>query len=217
MKKLSINMLIILAALTLAIGTCGFTLVSKHNADAALVKETKKAKDKLTEKNKLEKKVKKMQEKLEESVVGVSAETRAGDYSTIKSYMRPVFTWSSGKEYDSMRAGLINELGADSQFVKTYIPENIHIKVTGDQADNDIDINERNSEMQSIDLYPTTWKANGDVSYIVVVTYQPYIKKVDLNAEGMTKSQAFIELTMVNSDSGRKVTDVKGYAGIEDN
>lgn len=155
-------------------------------------------------------------EQVEKNIQGVSNQQLKEDRKLANLYFSPAFTWRSGDEYDLMRKRYINELGIDSQFVQNYLKENIRIEVTNKNIkNNDIDIQGLKSNFEEIVLYPTTWKADGSITYVGVIKYYVYKNNDDLNDKsGLLKSKALVEFTVEGQNAkDRHVTNVTAYAG----
>mgnify|MGYP000985642443 FL=1 len=155
-------------------------------------------------------------EQVEKNIQGVSNQQLKEDRKLANLYFSPAFTWRSGDEYDLMRKRYINELGIDSQFVQNYLKENIRIEVTNKNIkNNDIDIQGLKSNFEEIVLYPTTWKADGSITYVGVIKYYVYKNNDDLNDKsGLLKSKALVEFTIEGQNAkDRHVTNVTAYAG----
>ena len=94
--------------------------------------------------------------------------------------------------------------------------ENIRIEVTNKNIkNNDIDIQGLKSNFEEIVLYPTTWKADGSITYVGVIKYYVYKNNDDLNDKsGFLKSKALVEFTIEGQNAkDRHVTNVTAYAG----
>lgn len=155
-------------------------------------------------------------EQVEKNIQGVSNQQLKEDRKTANLYFSPAFTWRSGDEYDSIRKHYIESLGADSQFVQNYLKENIRIEVSNKSIkNNDIDIQGLKSNFEEIVLYPTTWKADGSITYVGVIKYYVYKNTDDLNDKsGLLKSKALVEFTVEGQNAkDRHVTNVTAYAG----
>lgn len=155
-------------------------------------------------------------EQVEKNIQGVSNQQLKEDRKTANLYFSPAFTWHSGDEYDSIRKHYIDSLGADSQFVQNYLKENIRIEVSNKNIkNNDIDIQGLKSNFEEIVLYPTTWKADGSITYVGVIKYYVYKNTDDLNDKsGLLKSKALVEFTIEGQNAkDRHVTNVTAYAG----
>ena len=155
-------------------------------------------------------------EQVEKNIQGVSNQQLKEDRKLANLYFSPAFTWRSGDEYDLMRKHYIDELGADSQFVQNYLKENIRIEVANKSIkNNDIDIQGLRSNFEEIVLYPTTWKADGSITYVGVIKYYVYKNNDDLNDKsGLLKSKALVEFTVEGQNAkDRHVTNVTAYAG----
>lgn len=155
-------------------------------------------------------------EQVEKNIQGVSNQQLKEDRKIANLYFSPAFTWRSGDEYDSIRKHYIESLGADSQFVQNYLKENIRIEVSNKNIkNNDIDIQGLKSNFEEIVLYPTTWKADGSITYVGVIKYYVYKNTDDLNDKsGLLKSKALVEFTIEGQNAkDRHVTNVTAYAG----
>lgn len=155
-------------------------------------------------------------EQVEKNIQGVSNQQLKEDRKTANLYFSSAFTWRSGDEYDSIRKHYIDSLGADSQFVQNYLKENIRIEVSNKNIkNNDIDIQGLKSNFEEIVLYPTTWKADGSITYVGVIKYYVYKNTDDLNDKsGLLKSKALVEFTIEGQNAkDRHVTNVTAYAG----
>lgn len=155
-------------------------------------------------------------EQVEKNIQGVSNQQLKEDRKLASLYFSPVFTWRSGDEYDSIRKRYIDSLGSDSQFVQNYLKENIRIDVANKNIkNNDIDIQGLRSNFEEIVLYPTTWKADGSITYVGVIKYYVYKNNNDLNDKsGLLKSKALVEFTVTGQNAkDRHVTNVTAYAG----
>ena len=155
-------------------------------------------------------------EQVEKNIQGVSNQQLKEDRKIANLYFSPAFTWRSGDEYDSIRKHYIESLGADSQFVQNYLKENIRIEVSNKNIkNNDIDIQGLKSNFEEIVLYPTTWKADGSITYVGVIKYYVYKNTDDLNDKsGLLKSKALVEFTVEGQNAkDRHVTNVTAYAG----
>ena len=94
--------------------------------------------------------------------------------------------------------------------------ENIRIEVANkDLKNNDIDIQGLKSNFEEMVLYPTTWKADGTITYVGVIKYYVFKNTDDLNDKtGLLKSKAVVEFTMTGANAkDRHISDVKVYAG----
>ena len=155
-------------------------------------------------------------EQVEKNIQGVSNQQLKEDRKLASLYFSPAFTWRSGDEYDSIRKRYIDSLGPDSQFVQNYLKENIRIDVANKNIkNNDIDIQGLRSNFEEIVLYPTTWKADGSMTYVGVIKYYVYKNNNDLNDKsGLLKSKALVEFTVTGQNAkDRHVTNVTAYAG----
>lgn len=155
-------------------------------------------------------------EQVEKNIQGVSNQQLKEDRKIASLYFSPAFTWRSGDEYDLTRKHYIESLGADSQFVQNYLKENIRIEVSNKNIkNNDIDIQGLKSNFEEIVLYPTTWKADGSITYVGVIKYYVYKNVDDLNDKsGLLKSKALVEFTIEGQNAkDRHVTNVTAYAG----
>lgn len=155
-------------------------------------------------------------EQVEKNIQGVSNQQLKEDRKIANLYFSPAFTWKSGDEYDLIRKHYIDTLGADSQFVQNYLKENIRIEVSNKNIkNNDIDIQGLKSNFEEIVLYPTTWKADGSITYVGVIKYYVYKNTDDLNDKsGLLKSKALVEFTIEGQNAkDRHVTNVTAYAG----
>ena len=155
-------------------------------------------------------------EQVEKNIQGVSNQQLKEDRKLASLYFSPAFTWRSGDEYDSIRKRYIDSLGPDSQFVQNYLKENIRIDVANKNIkNNDIDIQGLRSNFEEIVLYPTTWKADGSITYVGVIKYYVYKNNNDLNDKsGLLKSKALVEFTVTGQNAkDRHVTNVTAYAG----
>mgnify|MGYP000861478492 FL=1 len=155
-------------------------------------------------------------EQVEKNIQGVSNQQLKEDRKLASLYFSPAFTWRSGDEYDSIRKRYIDALGPDSQFVQNYLKENIRIDVANKNIkNNDIDIQGLRSNFEEIVLYPTTWKADGSITYVGVIKYYVYKNNNDLNDKsGLLKSKALVEFTVTGQNAkDRHVTNVTAYAG----
>lgn len=155
-------------------------------------------------------------EQVEKNIQGVSNQQLKEDRKLASLYFSPAFTWRSGDEYDSIRKRYIDSLGPDSQFVQNYLKENIRIDVANKNIkNNDIDIQGLRSNFEEIVLYPTTWKADGSITYVGVIKYYVYKNNNDLNDKsGLLKSKALVEFTVTGQNAkDRHVTNVTAYVG----
>ena len=155
-------------------------------------------------------------EQVEKNIQGVSNQQLKEDRKLASLYFSSAFTWRSGDEYDSIRKRYIDSLGPDSQFVQNYLKENIRIDVANKNIkNNDIDIQGLRSNFEEIVLYPTTWKADGSITYVGVIKYYVYKNNNDLNDKsGLLKSKALVEFTVTGQNAkDRHVTNVTAYAG----
>lgn len=155
-------------------------------------------------------------EQVEKNIQGVSNQQLKEDRKLANLYFSPAFTWRSGDEYDLIRKHYIDSLGTDSQFVQNYLKENIRIEVSNKNIkNNDIDIQGLKSNFEEIVLYPTTWKADGSITYVGVIKYYVYKNTDDLNDKsGLLKSKALVEFTIEGQNAkDRHVTNVTAYAG----
>lgn len=155
-------------------------------------------------------------EQVEKNIQGVSNQQLKEDRKIANLYFSPAFTWRSGDEYDLIRKHYIESLGTDSQFVQNYLKENIRIEVSNKNIkNNDIDIQGLKSNFEEIVLYPTTWKADGSITYVGVIKYYVYKNTDDLNDKsGLLKSKALVEFTIEGQNAkDRHVTNVTAYAG----
>ena len=142
---------------------------------------------------------------------GIHPETVRKDTTIFKEFISPAFTWSSGEEYDEMRAEYISLLGENSPFIDVYIVENLKV-----DDFNYIDINNLKSTISNVDIYPLV-ERDGVMDYMGVVEYYLYNEDADLvghNAHTTTTSKAMVKFTMNGEGDARTVTNMTADAGF---
>lgn len=216
MKKNTINTIILTAVGLISASLIGYSIVNASQFDQKYKSLQSEYKTIQTEIDRNRKDNGKIVTEVEKNIQGVSNQQLKEDKRQASIYFAPAFTWTSGDEYDSIRKAYIDKLGADSQFVQNYLKENIRIEVANkDLKNNDIDIQGLKSNFEEMVLYPTTWKADGTITYIGVIKYYVFKNTDDLNDKtGLLKSKAVVEFTMSGSNAkDRRILDVKAYAG----
>lgn len=63
--------------------------------------------------------------KVVQSATGLDSARVEKDKEIAQKFLKPIFTWSSGKEYDAIRNQCIDMFGAESSFVTEFMPENV--------------------------------------------------------------------------------------------
>ena len=216
MKKNTINTIILTVAGLISASLIGYSIVNASQFDQKYKNLQSEYKTIQTEIDRNRKDNGKIVTEVEKNIQGVSNQQLKEDKRQASIYFAPAFTWISGDEYDSIRKAYIDKLGADSQFVQNYLKENIRIEVANkDLKNNDIDIQGLKSNFEEMVLYPTTWKADGTITYVGVIKYYVFKNTDDLNDKtGLLKSKAVVEFTMTGANAkDRHISDVKAYAG----
>ena len=216
MKKNTINTIILTLAGLISVSLIGYSVVNASQFDQKYKNLQSEYKTIQTEIERNRKDNGKVVTEVEKNIQGVSNQQLKEDKRQASIYFASAFTWTSGDEYDSIRKAYIDKLGADSQFVQNYLKENIRIEVANkDLKNNDIDIQGLKSNFEEMVLYPTTWKADGTITYVGVIKYYVFKNTDDLNDKtGLLKSKAVVEFTMTGANAkDRHISDVKAYAG----
>ena len=216
MKKNLLHSLILSVVLAITVGVSGVMLYRSYQLNERYNQLNSNYKTIQSEISRNRKENVTVVEQVEKNIQGVSNQQLKEDRKIANLYFSPAFTWRSGDEYDSIRKHYIESLGADSQFVQNYLKENIRIEVSNKNIkNNDIDIQGLKSNFEEIVLYPTTWKADGSITYVGVIKYYVYKNTDDLNDKsGLLKSKALVEFTIEGQNAkDRHVTNVTAYAG----
>lgn len=216
MKKNLVHGLILGVIALVGVSISGFMLYRNAQVDTKYKELQTTYKNMQSEIERNRKSNVKIVEQVEKNIQGVSNQQLVQDKKLASLYFSPAFSWKSGDEYDLVRKRYMDELGADSQFVQNYLKENIRVDVADKSIrNNDIDIQGLKSNFDNIVLYPTTWKADGTITYIGVIQYYVYKDKDDLNDKsGLLKSRALVEFTVTGQNAkDRRVTNVTAYAG----
>lgn len=216
MKKNLLHSLILSVVLAITVGVSGVMLYRSYQLNERYNQLNSNYKTIQSEISRNRKENVSVVEQVEKNIQGVSNQQLKEDRKIANLYFSPAFTWKSGDEYDLIRKHYIDTLGADSQFVQNYLKENIRIEVSNKNIkNNDIDIQGLKSNFEEIVLYPTTWKADGSITYVGVIKYYVYKNTDDLNDKsGLLKSKALVEFTIEGQNAkDRHVTNVTAYAG----
>lgn len=216
MKKNLLHSLILSVVLVITVGVSGVMLYRSYQLNERYNQLNSNYKTIQSEISRNRKENVTVVEQVEKNIQGVSNQQLKEDRKIANLYFSPAFTWRSGDEYDLIRKHYIESLGADSQFVQNYLKENIRIEVSNKNIkNNDIDIQGLKSNFEEIVLYPTTWKADGSITYVGVIKYYVYKNTDDLNDKsGLLKSKALVEFTIEGQNAkDRHVTNVTAYAG----
>lgn len=216
MKKNLLHSLILSVVLAITVGVSGVMLYRSYQLNERYNQLNSNYKTIQSEISRNRKENVTVVEQVEKNIQGVSNQQLKEDRKIANLYFSPAFTWRSGDEYDLIRKHYIESLGADSQFVQNYLKENIRIEVSNKNIkNNDIDIQGLKSNFEEIVLYPTTWKADGSITYVGVIKYYVYKNTDDLNDKsGLLKSKALVEFTIEGQNAkDRHVTNVTAYAG----
>lgn len=216
MKKNLLHSLILSVVLVITVGVSGVMLYRSYQLNERYNQLNSNYKTIQSEISRNRKENVSVVEQVEKNIQGVSNQQLKEDRKIANLYFSPAFTWKSGDEYDLIRKHYIESLGADSQFVQNYLKENIRIEVSNKNIkNNDIDIQGLKSNFEEIVLYPTTWKADGSITYVGVIKYYVYKNTDDLNDKsGLLKSKALVEFTIEGQNAkDRHVTNVTVYAG----
>ena len=216
MKKNLLHSLILSVVLAITVGVSGVMLYRSYQLNERYNQLNSNYKTIQSEISRNRKENVTVVEQVEKNIQGVSNQQLKEDRKIANLYFSPAFTWGSGDEYDLIRKHYIDSLGADSQFVQNYLKENIRIEVSNKNIkNNDIDIQGLKSNFEEIVLYPTTWKADGSITYVGVIKYYVYKNTDDLNDKsGLLKSKALVEFTIEGQNAkDRHVTNVTAYAG----
>ena len=216
MKKNLLHSLILSVVLAITVGVSGVMLYRSYQLNERYNQLNSNYKTIQSEISRNRKENVTVVEQVEKNIQGVSNQQLKEDRKIANLYFSPAFTWRSGDEYDLIRKHYIDSLGADSQFVQNYLKENIRIEVSNKNIkNNDIDIQGLKSNFEEIVLYPTTWKADGSITYVGVIKYYVYKNTDDLNDKsGLLKSKALVEFTIEGQNAkDRHVTNVTAYAG----
>lgn len=216
MKKNLLHSLILSVVLVITVGVSGVMLYRSYQLNECYNQLNSNYKTIQSEISRNRKENVTVVEQVEKNIQGVSNQQLKEDRKIANLYFSPAFTWRSGDEYDLIRKHYIESLGADSQFVQNYLKENIRIEVSNKNIkNNDIDIQGLKSNFEEIVLYPTTWKADGSITYVGVIKYYVYKNTDDLNDKsGLLKSKALVEFTIEGQNAkDRHVTNVTAYAG----
>lgn len=216
MKKNLLHSLILSVVLAITVGVSGVMLYRSYQLNERYNQLNSNYKTIQSEISRNRKENVTVVEQVEKNIQGVSNQQLKEDRKIANLYFSSAFTWRSGDEYDLIRKHYIESLGADSQFVQNYLKENIRIEVSNKNIkNNDIDIQGLKSNFEEIVLYPTTWKADGSITYVGVIKYYVYKNTDDLNDKsGLLKSKALVEFTIEGQNAkDRHVTNVTAYAG----
>ena len=216
MKKNLLHSLILSVVLVITVGVSGVMLYRSYQLNERYNQWNSNYKTIQSEISRNRKENVTVVEQVEKNIQGVSNQQLKEDRKIANLYFSPAFIWRSGDEYDLIRKHYIESLGADSQFVQNYLKENIRIEVSNKNIkNNDIDIHGLKSNFEEIVLYPTTWKADGSITYVGVIKYYVYKNTDDLNDKsGLLKSKALVEFTIEGQNAkDRHVTNVTAYAG----
>lgn len=216
MKKNLLHSLILSVVLAITVGVSGVMLYRSYQLNERYNQLNSNYKTIQSEISRNRKENVTVVEQVEKNIQGVSNQQLKEDRKIANLYFSPAFTWRSGDEYDLIRKHYIESLGTDSQFVQNYLKENIRIEVSNKNIkNNDIDIQGLKSNFEEIVLYPTTWKADGSITYVGVIKYYVYKNTDDLNDKsGLLKSKALVEFTIEGQNAkDRHVTNVTAYAG----
>lgn len=136
---------------------------------------------------------------LKKETTGLDSARVSEDDKAFEEVIKPVFTWSTGDEYDAARNQMISRLGKDSDFVKTVMPKQ---KTSKDGKYKWVDVNEANCKFEDMSSYVT--KVDGtNYSYLAFITYS-----VNDSSGNEAKNQCVITYTM---DANKTISDIKGY------
>jgi hypothetical protein len=92
------------------------------------------------------------------------------DIDTAETFLKKIFTFSNGEEYDSNRETLITMFGEDSTITKQVYINNEKTEVDGKEY-NYVDLNGLNMKVTDIRTYPIDINNDGNNRYLSCVTF----------------------------------------------
>lgn len=147
-------------------------------------------------------------------VTGLDPKLVVTDTTLAEAFFGPAFSWTNGKEYETVRQTYIDALGEGNSFTKTYLPADTVID-TNEGPLSYIDHTGLKMELDAIEIVPLT--AEGvRIRYVAIVRYFPYKDSRDLtNTAALAPSQAIVRFTISgNEDESRRVSEVEAWSGF---
>lgn len=137
---------------------------------------------------------------------GLSGSIMDVDQKTAETFFHDAFSWKDGATYNKIRNDYISKLGADSSFVRTYLPENPVA-----EGANQIDLTNKKFFFDHLNLYPVDKVPTG-YSYYVFITYYQYKEATDLqHLSSLVPSYALVKCQITGNGDKKVVSDIYAY------
>lgn len=140
---------------------------------------------------------------------GLTANQMEKDQKTIEDFLKPIFQYKNGTEYDAMRNNLVRLLGESNSLLRYYLPQNEKI-----ENQTRVDLEGTKRQYRGITLYPVSKVLKG-YQYLVIVEFIYYKATSDLQHINDLKSSYAVIRCDVVEDGKNKYTiqNVNGYGG----
>lgn len=140
---------------------------------------------------------------------GLTANQMEKDQKTIEDFLKPVFQYKNGSEYDATRNSLVSLLGESNSLLRYYLPKNEKI-----DKQTRVDLEGTKRQYKGVTLYPVSKVLKG-YQYLVIVEFIYYKSTSDLQHINDLKSSYAVIRCDVVEDGKNKYTiqNVNGYGG----
>lgn len=140
---------------------------------------------------------------------GLTANQMEKDQKTIEDFLKPIFQYKNGTEYDATRNNLVRLLGESNSLLRYYLPQNEKI-----ENQTRVDLEGTKRQYRGITLYPVSKVLKG-YQYLVIVEFIYYKDTSDLQHINDLKSSYAVIRCDVVEDGKNKYTiqNVNGYGG----
>lgn len=140
---------------------------------------------------------------------GLTANQMEKDQKTIEDFLKPVFQYKNGSEYDAIRNSLVSLLGESNSLLRYYLPKNEKI-----DKQTRVDLEGTKRQYKGVTLYPVSKVLKG-YQYLVIVEFIYYKSTSDLqHINDLKSSYAVIRCDVVEDGKNKyTVQNVNGYGG----
>lgn len=140
---------------------------------------------------------------------GLTANQMEKDQKTIEDFLKPVFQYKNGSEYDATRNSLVSLLGESNSLLRYYLPKNEKI-----DKQTRVDLEGTKRQYKGVTLYPVSKVLKG-YQYLVIVEFIYYKSTSDLqHINDLKSSYAVIRCDVVEDGKNKyTVQNVNGYGG----